>query len=159
MDVYQDKRSVGMAIFLSIITCGIYGYYWLYKLLSSHYRINNQPNNAVTDIVLWIVTCGIYGIYLGYKMGKLESTSHYVMGFPPRDDSILYLILNIFGLWIVVYAIIQSNLNTMVDQHGRGPGGPYGGGPGFGPGGPGHFGPGPQGPNQGQNQNNQWSQQ
>ena len=165
MDVYQDKRSVGMSIFLSIITCGIYGYYWLYKLLSSHYRLNNQPNNAGMDIVLYIVTCGIYGIYLGYKMGKLESTSHYVMGFPPRDDSILYLILNLFGLWIVVYAIIQSNLNTMVDQSGGGygPGGPHGPGPGYGPGGPGHYGhygPGPQNPQPPQPpQNNQWGQQ
>ena len=159
MDVYQDKRGVGMSIFLCIITCGIYGYVWLYKLLSTHYRLNNQPNNAGMDIVLYIVTCGIYGVYLGYKMGKLESTSHHVMGFPPRDDSILYLILNLFGLWIVAYAIMQSNINTMVDQsggRGPGPGGPFGG-PGFGPGGPGHYGPGPQDHNQ--NQNNQWGQQ
>ena len=127
MDVYQDKRSVGVAILLSIVTCGIYGYYWLYKLLCTHYRINNQPNNAGMDIVLYIVTCGLYGIYLGYKMGKLESTTHHVMGAPPRDDSILYLILNIFGLWIVVYAILQSNINTLVDQFGgHGPGGGHG---------------------------------
>lgn len=153
MDAYQDKRSVGVAVLLSIITCFIYYYYWLYKMLSSYYRVNNQPNNAGMDIVLTIVTCGIYGYYLMYKLGKLESTTHYVMGAPPRDDSILYLILGIFGLGIVAMAIAQSNLNTLVDRyggHGPGPHGPYGG-----PGGPGHYGPGPQPPNQ--NQNNQWN--
>ena len=143
MDMYYYKRSVGVAILLSIVTCSIYAWYWLYQLLSSHYRLNNLPNNAGLDIVLYIVTCGLYGIYLAYKMGKLESTSHHMMGMPPRDDSVLYLILTIFGLWIVVYAIIQSNLNTMVDQvHACGPHG----GPGFGPGpGPGSFDQGPGG--------------
>ena len=145
MELYYYKRSVGVAILLSFVTCGIYAFYWLYQLLSSHYKLNNLPNNAGMDIVLYIVTCGLYGIYLGYKIGKLESTAHHAMGMAPRDDSILYLILTIFGLWVVVYAIVQSNLNTMVDQvQMRGPHG----GPGYGPG-PGHGPHGPQGPQQG----------
>ena len=125
-EMYYYKRSVGVAILLTFVTCGIYGYYWLYQLLTSHYRLNNLPSNAGLDIVLYIVTCGIYGYYLAYKMGKLESTSHHMLGAPPRDDSVLYLILTIFALWIVVYAIIQSNLNAMVDMVSSrgGPGGP-----------------------------------
>ncbi|MCL2406171.1 MAG: DUF4234 domain-containing protein [Defluviitaleaceae bacterium] len=145
MEMYYYKRSVGVAILLTFVTCGIYGIYWLYQLLTSLYRLNNLPSNAGLDIVLSIVTCGIYGIYLAYKMGKLESTAHHVMGMPPRDDSILYLILTIFSLGIIVYAIIQSNLNNLVDQVGGH--GPHGG-PGYGPG-PGHPGQGPHGGQQG----------
>ena len=140
MDMYYYKRSVGVAILLSVVTCGIYGIYWYYQVLSTMYRLNNLPSNAGLDIVLTFITCGIYGIYLMYKIGKMESTAYHIMGMPPRDDSILYLILGLFGLHIVVYAIVQSNINTLADHFGGGGRGPHGpGGPGFGPG-PGHFG-------------------
>ena len=145
MDLYYSRKSVGLCIFLCIITCGIYGYVWLYQLLSTMYRQNNQPNNAGIDIVLYIVTCGIYGFYLNYKLGKMESEMHHRLGMPPKDDSVLYLVLGIFILWIVVYAIIQSNINNLVDQlYGRGPHGPHGPGPHGPHGGPG-YGPGPGG--------------
>ena len=137
MDFYYSKRSVGVAILLSIITCGIYAIYWLYQILSTLYRLTNQQNNAGMDIVLTFITCGIYGIYLVYKIGKLESHAHYNMGLPPKDESVLYLILAIFAFHIVVYAIVQSNINNLIDRmHGHGP---------HGPGGP-WGGPGPQGP-------------
>jgi len=146
MDMYYYKRSVGVAILLSVLTCGIYMIYWWYQVLTSLYRLNNLPSNAGLDIVLSIITCGIYGIYLAYKMGKMESSINYSMGLPPRDDSILYLILSLFGLDIIVLAIVQSNINNLVDQcGGRGPHGPHGGPGGFNPG-PGQFGQGPQGP-------------
>ena len=157
MDMYYYKRSVGVAILLSFLTCGIYAIYWYYQVLTSLYRLNNLPSNAGVDIVLTIVTCGLYGIYLAYKIGKLESSMHHIMGLPPRDDSILYLILSIFSLDIIVFAIVQSNINAMVDQvSARGPGGP---GFGPGPGAPGqdpwNQGQGNQG--QGQGPQNPWN--
>ena len=131
MDLYFSKRSVGVSILLSIVTCGIYSLVWLYQLLTTLYRENNQPNSAAVDIVLFIITCSLYGYYLMYKMGKMESAIHYKYGMPPKDDSVLYLILGIFQLWIIVYAILQSNINSLADEiHRRGgPGGPgpYGG--------------------------------
>jgi hypothetical protein len=114
------KRSIGMAIVLSIITCGIYMLYWLYQLLTSYYQLTNQPSNAGMDIVLSIITCGIYGYYLAYKIGKMESSAYRDYGMHPKDDSILYLVLAIFGFAIIVYAIAQSNLNALVDS-GNGP--------------------------------------
>ena len=132
----HEKRSVGLSILLSIITCGIYGLYWAYQLLNTLYRLNNRPSSAGLDIVLALVTCGIYAIYLGYKMGKMESGANMALGLPFKDDSVLYLILALFGLSLVNSAIIQSNINSM-------PSGGSGFGPGQGPG----FG---YGPNQNQ---------
>jgi nitrate reductase NapE component len=119
-----------MAIVFTIITCGIYGLYWLYQILTSYYRLNNRPSNAGMDIVLSIITCGIYSIYLSYKIGKLESDAYQHYGMPPKDDAILYLILTIFGFSIIAYAIVQSNINALVDHHnysGPGPGHGHGG--------------------------------
>jgi len=124
MDLYGIKRSVGMAVVLSIVTCGIYALYWLYQILSAHYRLNDKPNGAGMDIVLGIITCGIYSIYLMYKLGKLESETFQEHTSTFKDESVLYLILAIFGLSIVVYAIAQSNLNNLPNyMDGSGTGG------------------------------------
>ena len=108
-----DKRGIGLAVVLTIVTCGIYLYYWLYQLLSTLYRLNNRQSSAGLDLILSLITCGIYTIYLGYKMGKLESEAYQANGLPFKDDSVLYLILAIFGLTVINLAIIQSGINNM----------------------------------------------
>ena len=111
-----EKRSVGVAIVLSLVTCGIYYLYWAFKLWDSLYKANNRPSTAGTDLLLGIVTCGIYKHYMWYKSGKMESDAHRLYDLPPKDDSILYLILSVFNLGIVSMAILQSNINnTLAD--------------------------------------------
>ena len=110
--MYIEKRNVATAIVFSIITCGIYAIYWEYKMLDSLYKANNLPSNAGVDIVLSIVTCGIYGLYMLYKAGKMESSALRMYNQPERDEAALYLILGIFGLAIVSFAILQSNINN-----------------------------------------------
>jgi len=117
INAYDLKRSVGIAILLTIVTCGFYSIYWVYKMLSSLYSLNNQQSSAGIDLLLSFVTCGLYTIYLLYKMGKLESSAYAAWGMPQKDDSILYLILTIIGLGVIAYAIIQSNLNNLADNH------------------------------------------
>jgi len=107
-----EKRSVATSIILTLITCGIYGIYWEYKLLDSLYKANNQNSSAGMDILLGIITCGIYNIYICYKLGQLEKQAHEVYGLPAKDDSILYLILAIFSYGLIAWAIIQHNVNT-----------------------------------------------
>jgi len=107
-----EKRSIGLAILFSILTCGIYAIYWEYKLWDSLYKANNQQSSAGVDVLLSFVTCGIYLIYMLYKGGKLESSAYQLYNLPPKDDSVLYLILGIFGLGIVSFCILQSNMNN-----------------------------------------------
>ena len=112
--VVIEKRSIGMAVLLSIITCGIYLIYWEYKLWDSLYKANNQTSSAGVDVLLSIVTCGIYLLYMLYKAGKLESSAYALHGLPPKDDSVLYLILGLFVLAIVSFCILQSNINNQL---------------------------------------------
>jgi len=112
--MYIEKRNIVAAIAFSIITCGIYVIYWEYKLLDSLYKANNQTSSAGTDVLLSIVTCGIYGLYMLYKAGKMESSAMAIYGFPEKDEGGLYLILGIFGLAIVSFCILQSNINNML---------------------------------------------
>ena len=75
----MKQRSVGIAILLTLVTCGIYGYYWCYK---QGERLNEAK----------------------MQRGIMVDSS----------ASILYLVLAIFGLSIISYALMQSELNKML---------------------------------------------
>lgn len=112
------KRNLATSIILSIVTCGIYSLYWLVV-------ITDDTNNAVNDsqgtsggitLLLSIVTCGIYGIYWAYKQGEKLDNARYMRGISGAGNSnILFLILQIFGLGIVNYIIMQDILNKISD--------------------------------------------
>lgn len=109
-----EKRSIPLAILFTIITCGIYWFYWEYKLIDTMYRVNNKPSTAGVDLLLGIVTCGIYSIYMMYKMGKLETEAHVLYNLNEKDEALLYVILSIFSFGIISFAILQSNINNQL---------------------------------------------
>lgn len=109
------KRSVGLAILYSIITCGIYTMYWFVKLTDEANALSGEEEiSGGMALLLLIVTCGIYGYFWSYKMGKTMYRAQERSGMRPNDNSILYIILTVFGLGIVSYAIIQSDINDLV---------------------------------------------
>ena len=101
------NKNIVLCVVLSIVTCGIYGLYWMYTLNESARTVN--PNEwqmeGVLAVVLTIVTCGIFGYYWNYKMGKAFTA----IGAP--DNSVLYLVLSIIGLSIVNWCIMQDSIN------------------------------------------------
>lgn len=112
------QRNIAVSILLTLVTCGIYGIYWFIVL-------NNDAKTASKDetlasggvaFLLTLVTCGIYGIYWAYLMGKAVETARKNAGLEATDNSVLYLVLQIFGFAIINYALIQNELNTIA-QH------------------------------------------
>lgn len=67
-----EQRNIALCIILSIITCGIYGLYWIYKLTEDVNTLKGDPNATSGGIVilLGIITCGIYMWYWLYKQGR-----------------------------------------------------------------------------------------
>ncbi|MEG0765333.1 MAG: DUF4234 domain-containing protein [Pseudoflavonifractor sp.] len=105
-------RSVGMSVFLTIITCGIYGIYWFICLTDDSNEATGIGQTTGGMAMLFsLITCGIYSIYWGYKMGEKLDQARFDRGVPPGSQAILYLVLSIFGLQIVAWALIQSELN------------------------------------------------
>lgn len=112
---YIQKRDIVVWIIISIVTCGIGGLIWLYNI--------NEDMNAVCDdgfnvqgwlvLVLYLVCCHFYLIYWSYKMGqRLDAWHNY-----STSRAVLFLILSIFGLDIVVWALLQDELNMKVDEN------------------------------------------
>lgn len=110
------KRSLAACIILSIVTCGIYLYYWLYCMANDLNTASHNPEDTsgVKLILLTIVTCGIYMWVWLYKSGEhLCNAKQYATGYRGENNGILYLVLALFGLGIVSYALIQHELNQI----------------------------------------------
>ncbi len=113
----MKQRSIGICILLSIITCGIYGIYWFIVLTDEVNAVSGQ-NNATSGgvaFLLTIITCGIYGYYWAYKMGDKLNQAKAQRNMPIDSNMpIIYLLLEIFGLGIIGWALMQDNLNKML---------------------------------------------
>ena len=70
-----EKRNIALCIVFSIITCGIYGLYWLVKLNDEINMVSDHTGDTSGGMVLLfaIITCGIYTMYWSYRIGiKLD---------------------------------------------------------------------------------------
>lgn len=106
------NRNIAVSIILSIITCGIYSIYWFVVMTDESNKVSNDNSSSgILALVLTIITCGIYGIYWYYKMGQKMYQAGKMHHKDIADNSILYLILGLFGFGIISYALIQTDLN------------------------------------------------
>lgn len=111
------NRSIVGAILLSIITCGFYTIYWMYKIFDeSRYISGDQEGSAGLDLVLTFITCGIYGFFAVYKASKRLYQAEIQHGYPyASDESALIVVLYIF-VSIVSLALLQSKINKFASK-------------------------------------------
>ena len=106
-------RNIGLCIFFSIITCGIYMIYWFIVLTDETNAIaGEQDTSGGIAFLLTLVTCGIYGVYWAYKRGEKIDKAHMRRGEMVTNSGVLYLILYLV-FQIVAYALIQNEVNKM----------------------------------------------
>ena len=108
-----EERNIIVYLLLTLVTCGIFGIYWLIVILKDIATTSGEDINPWMVILLTIITCGIYGIYYSYMMGKYMVKAGENYNVKIEDNSILYLILTIFGFGIVTYCLVQNDLNTI----------------------------------------------
>ena len=106
-------RSPIAVILLTVITCGIYGLYWIYAFANElKTYLNKDDLSPGLDLFLCII-CFPYLIYWVYKYGQLIDEAFEKNGKHKPDNSILYVILSIFGLSIVAFVIMQDSINRI----------------------------------------------
>jgi len=104
----MKKRSIGMMILFTIITCGIYLIYWYVVFQVALKEKTGDGYGAGMHMVASLFTFGIYYIYWQYAAGKRLQKAGC-----KSDNSILYLIFPFVGLgWINPY-IMQSQMNEI----------------------------------------------
>lgn len=111
------NRSVVTSILLTIVTCGIYGIYWMVTLQDdSNLICDDNKTSGITVVLLTLVTCGIYGWVWYYKMGQRLAQAGQKYGIQIADNSVVYLIVGLLGFGIVDYCLMQSDLNKFSGQ-------------------------------------------
>ncbi len=116
-----EKRSILLAVVLSIVTCALYCLYWVYKVTNEAHAAAGRKTTASGGMVLLysFITFGIYTFYWFYKMGETVNEAKDRYGIPHDSNGpILYPILSVFGLGIVSLALIQDGLNQIAEASG-----------------------------------------
>ncbi len=125
----QTDRDIVVFILLSIITCGIYSYWFIYKMAQDANVIcqgdgEETPGLAIY-ILLSIITCGIYADYWMYKLANRlkDNGPRYGIGIQEGgSDVLLWIILGLVtcGIcWFIAMHILIQNMNTLSAAYNR----------------------------------------
>jgi hypothetical protein len=113
MEFKGEARHPAAVIVFTIITCGIYALVWEYKFSKEiKAYLGNENINPGLEVFLSFI-CFPYIIYWSYKTGKLMTDIQKKASLPQEDNSVLYLVLALFGFFIVNMAILQDSINKV----------------------------------------------
>ncbi len=108
------KREIVTCVLLSLITCGIYSIVWFINLTDDvAYLSEDQEFSGAKAFLFTLITCGIYGYFWAYKLGKNIYKAQIKHNLQASDNSMLFVILQIFGLGLVNYCLAQNDINEM----------------------------------------------
>lgn len=104
-----ENRNIAVYIILSIVTCGIFGLFWMITLNDDTLKaVRENGTSGGVVLLLSIITCGIYSIYWMYVIGTRIDK---IKNNPNGSTGWIYLLLSVFGFSIIAYAIAQDELN------------------------------------------------
>ena len=112
----MKRRNVALCVIFTIITCGIYGFYWLVQINNCVNELADPPKktSGLVVVLLTIVTAGIYGFFWAYRMGGLLDAALTKRSMPTQNRNVMYLILAVIQLGFVGWILMQSTINSMI---------------------------------------------
>lgn len=128
----KEDRSLVMYILLSIVTCGIYSYYFLYSIAQDANIVcaddGKKTSGLAAFILLSIVTCGIYAWFWYYNLGNRlsENAPRYGLNFSENGTTVLMWM--IFGSFLcgigpfIAMNILITNMNSLAHAYNEGRG-------------------------------------
>ena len=118
-----NERSFIKDLLLTLVTCGIYGFYAFYVVEEELAKASGDPSiNPVKDLLLSIVTCGIWGIYAYWRNAKKYHELALKFGIQRNDQSTIVLITMALGVGIIGWYLSQEEHNALAAVgHGRVP--------------------------------------
>lgn len=123
----ETNRSLVIYILLSLITCGIYSFFFIYSMardVNAACEGDGQKTRGLVQyILLSIITCGIYPLIWEYSIGNrlAENSRRYGMGFQENGTTIL--LWHLFGAMLcgigpfIAMNILIKNTNRICDAY------------------------------------------
>ncbi len=109
------KQNIALAVFLSIITCGIYNIYWIYTLMKNVHELEHNEKSCVGELLCFMFV-PFYSLYWWLKRGNIVNDEFKKIGRKATSSGVLLLILGIFGLSIVSEIIMQLDFNSLSEE-------------------------------------------
>lgn len=108
------NRSIVVVIILSLVTCGIYGLYWIYAT-AQELENEGKSGSGMSPVVLLIVC--LFFPYIGYLLFGMAADQNLnnirmQRGIPTVDNKTLYMILG-FIIPIVLVCLVQNEINKL----------------------------------------------
>ena len=108
-------RNIATSIILTFVTCSIYYWFWLARLVDDFNATLNerQETSGVLVSVFTIISCGIYGAYWMYNAGNKLDSYMERNGRSGQNRGLTYLLLSLFTYSILPTALIQKEINNI----------------------------------------------
>lgn len=103
-------KNIAVSIIFSITTFGIYTILWLSDTVGNIHRLQPISKSVIGEVLL-ILFVPFYSWYWFYTRGKQMFEDSRKNGGNIPDNSILYLVLSIFGLNLINLAVMQNCFN------------------------------------------------
>ncbi len=123
----QTDRNIVMYVLLTIITCGIYGYYFIYKLAQDVNEMCKEDGQNTPGLGMFIllsfVTCGFYAYYWYYQLANRLQANASTYGITIAESGTTILLWCIVGLLVcglgpyVAMHLIIKNTNAMATAY------------------------------------------
>ena len=108
-----QKRSIVSVILFSIITCGIYGLYWMYQVAKELQLATGKSQfSPAIILVLGLFVSPVGFVLLAMECNDRLNDIRAAKGMPPADNMVLWVVLGIL-LPIVQVALIQNEINQV----------------------------------------------
>jgi hypothetical protein len=115
------RRSIAASLLLSILTCGIYGLVWDYRMgreIREHTR--RLDINPGVDVFFMVITCNIYYFFWVYKVARILRRQDRACfpSQPPITVPWLLVVFAVLGATLVSDAVLQHDMNRHWQRHG-----------------------------------------
>ncbi len=123
MSQTEQRPGPVFVIVLSIITCGIYLFFWYYRTYYDLGRVYGRTPTGYgywLDLLLVIVSFGLWSLYVDYQISVVLNEMQARAGMPENDTRIPVIVLDAFGIvsgyltGIISCAIHQDQINKAV---------------------------------------------
>ncbi len=123
----RTDRNIVVYVLLTIITCGIYGLWFIYEWAQDVNEIcrndGDETPGLLKLILLSLITCGLYSYYWYYKLGNRLQANGPTYGVTISENGTTVLLWLIFGILICGLGqyyglyLLMKNTNTLATAY------------------------------------------
>lgn len=120
----MTRRDAWLPPLLTMVTCGIYMFYWQYVTTDELKRASGREDlSPMTDLLLSILCCGLWSIYVQYRNAQVVHEVFQRTGRPHEDKSTMVILMHalafvngITSLFAIM--MLQEEYNKLADLSG-----------------------------------------